>query len=81
MSFRVKSTHQLLQPQALPNENESVSYLFSSDEKKNDDHSSFLSDSYLQQSEVQRQVQNRPKVSNQKGMAIRTVPSAQADHM
>lgn len=75
MSFRVKTTHPLLNPQQQPEKTASVSYLFSDDKNGED---LYLSNDYLKKSEQQN---NRPTQSSSQGLAIRTVPTAQADHM
>ncbi len=75
MSFRVKSTHELLKPQQPPPK----TFLDSSSENKDDE---YLSNLFSNTStEKQKQRQNRPRDGSNKGMAIRTVSSAQADHM
>lgn len=76
MSFRVKTTHQLLQtnPAPKPQDKNAISFFDVSDEK-----SSYVGSNFLP---VENKNQdNRPKGSNTKGMAIRTITSAQADHM
>lgn len=68
MSFRIKTTHQLLDTNTPPKQNdksglaffETTTTGFTLPEKKED---------------------NRPKDSNAKGMAVRVVNGAQADHM
>jgi hypothetical protein len=77
MSFRVKTTHHLLQnnPPPKPQEKNAISFFEVPDEKDVYVPSSFLP------SEKKTQQDNRPKCSSAKGVAIRTVTSAQADHM
>lgn len=83
MSFRVKATHPLLKPTGPPPET-TTNFFTSSDEKKmSDNNSSFMTESSMFDSKnvSDTRAENRPKGSNQKGMAIRTVPSAQPDYM
>lgn len=77
MSFRVKITHASLKPDAPPEQKVNMSFLHD-----DDDNDTFNTLPFLEQkTEQQRQSENRPKQGSDQGMAIRTVPSAQADHM
>lgn len=77
MSFRVKLTHAMLRgPQEPTNNDNDLSFLRDDDEKTNED------DEYYYLNPKQKQpVNNGPRVSNQQGMAIRTVAGAQPDYM
>ena len=80
MSFRVNATHPLLKPVGPPPDPVNNAFTSRDEEKVGDiSSSSFMTDSFM--NNTQSQVENRPKSSNQKGMAIRTVPSAQPDYM
>lgn len=74
MSFRVKTTHQLLQNNPPPpkQENSSISFFDHVDEK---------SSTYVPNFLPNNQQKNAPAQSSTNGMAIRTITSAQADHM
>ena len=75
MSFRVKSTHQLLQNTTPPKQDkQQVSFFDQVDEKGE---KSYLRD-YLPKSS---KTESRPKETSTNGIAIRTITSAQADHM
>lgn len=79
MSFRVKATHKLLQPNSVATNNteRNVSmYTSLLDDPKN---VNFL-DSHFATS-LQPQPDNRPRGDSSKGLAIRVVPTAMADHM
>lgn len=70
MSFRVKSTHQLLQTNPPPKqEKPSLSFLEQEESKDAPYVSTFLPKNTF------------PNETSLKGIAIRTIPSAQADHM
>lgn len=74
MSFRVKTTHQLLQNNPPPKqENSSMSFFDHVDEKSSTYMPNFLPPN--------NQQKNAPAQSSTNGMAIRTITSAQADHM
>ena len=75
MSFRMKITHQLLQQPTAP---ETMSFSFLDNRN-----SSYLNSNYmsLPMSTPDSQGENRPKGDSSKGMAIRIVASAEADHM
>ncbi len=79
MSFRIKTTHPVLNnlvgKQTVP-DNVNVLTLFNSEQTE----SVFL-DEHFTDSESKRQANNRPKTGSDVGMAIRSIPSAQADHM
>ena len=81
MSFRVKTTHKLLDPNGIPppqnTQNTFISLL-----KKDDEKGSFLDDDFVDTAPVrERPQENRPKASSNQGVAIRVIPTAQADHM
>jgi len=82
MSFRVKTTHPLLQANSVSTNgvekkisSDVISLL--DDPKSN---VSFL-DSHFASSNITSQQANRPKGDSSKGLAIRVVPGAMADHM
>jgi len=75
MSFRVKTTHKLLKPEAPEKKVESAMSFFSPEEKV-----SFLSATLSTSSSTQKKEQC-PTRSSEGGMAVRTVNAAQADHM
>lgn len=81
MSFRVKTTHKLLDPGVPPVQNTQNSFM--SLLKKDDARNSFLDDDFIEPTSVPRErvQENRPKTSSNQGMAIRSIPTAQADHM
>lgn len=69
MSFRIKTTHKLLEPNVPLDKRPDVSSLYD----ENGDLKPFkMADSV---------VENRPTAGSAKGLAIRVVKSADADHM
>jgi len=76
MSFRVKTTHQLLQTNPAPGQEKPTLSFFETDEKNGNYISTFLTNG-----SGQKPVDNRPAQSSTKGIAIRTITAAQADHM
>jgi hypothetical protein len=77
MAFCIKKTHPLLQTNTQPPKTDNVSMFFDIQDEK----------SYINGTQPffpvnqNTQPENRPKDSSSKGLAIRSVPSAQADHM
>jgi hypothetical protein len=79
MSFRVKTTHKLLQPNNVATgnvEKNQLSVMSLLDDSKS---VNFL-DSHFPTS-TQPQQENRPRGDSSKGLAIRIVSGAMADHM
>lgn len=74
-SFRVKSTHKLLQNEVTPPSTQSNTYF--STLLDNPDVLKYTYDD----NKVPDNSQNRPKSSSTTGMAIRTVVTGQPDHM
>jgi hypothetical protein len=85
MSFRVKTTHQLLEPEKPPVQpsNTNNMFLATDNDHSLNDPNSMLASSILStaQDEARRNAQNRPTAGSKVGLAIRNVPTAQADHM
>lgn len=78
MSFRIKTTHQLLKnsgQQQVPDKINMMALLDS--EHKNG--SMFLDDHFNVNNEATQQANNRPKTGSNQGMAIRVTPLAQSD--
>lgn len=82
MSFRIKTTHSLLQPSAQqPAQNDKVNILNLLGGGTDRQGTLFLDEHFTADSEKKQANNNRPKVGTNIGMAIRSVPTAQADHM
>jgi len=78
MSFRVKTTHKLLEPNAPPpppTQNTFMNML------EDDEKAAYLPKNFKGKSQTLTTPLTRPKGSSNQGMAIRTIPTAQADHM
>ena len=78
MSFRVKTTHPILQNNPVTKPQEKNARLFF---EVPDDEKTYLTQPYLSTTEKKTQQENRPKGSSGKGMAVRTITAAQSDHM
>lgn len=78
MSFRVKTTHKLLETNPPPQpQKQALSFLDQEDSKQ----SSYLSTLLQCKTQTNSTPENRPKDTSANGMAIRIISSAQADHM
>jgi hypothetical protein len=78
MSFRVKTTHKLLDQYVPPPPQKTQS----TRSKKDDGKNNFLDDDeFVDTVPVNSVPESRPNISSSKGLAIRTVTLAQADHM
>lgn len=71
MSFRIKTTHTLLQPYVPP----------PAPKKKEDGKTSSVASQSVPKKLAPAVAVSKPKDGSSQGMAIRTVPTAQADHM
>lgn len=78
MSFRVKTTHKLLDNATPPKPEKPVLSFLDSDEKGE---VAYLSSFLPGNTGVSKKSDSQPNQSSSKGMAIRTITSAQADHM
>ena len=75
MSFRIKSTHELLPTAPPQSENTVINYFTDTDEKKNN------TPSYTYTTTQAPTRQSHPTQGSVQGMAIRSIPFAQPDHM